>query len=77
MVKDYIAKKRAEKGLPAEKLEVDDLPADEDNAADDEEVRQKIQKMIETEAPNLLPIEGRGIFLFYDKHCCRLKLVGN
>ncbi|VDD88319.1 unnamed protein product [Enterobius vermicularis] len=59
MVKDYIAKKRAEKGLPAEKLEVDDLPADEDNAADDEEVRQKIQKMIETEAPNLLPIEGR------------------
>uniref|UniRef100_A0A0N5AAS6 RRM domain-containing protein n=1 Tax=Syphacia muris TaxID=451379 RepID=A0A0N5AAS6_9BILA len=57
MVKEYIAKKRVEKGLPVEKLEADDLPADEDNAVDDEEIRQKIQKMIETEAPNLLPVE--------------------
>ncbi|MFH4981334.1 hypothetical protein AB6A40_008043 [Gnathostoma spinigerum] len=57
MVKEYVAKKRIEKGLPPETLGADDMPADEENAAEDEEVRQKIQTMIETEAPELLPIE--------------------
>uniref|UniRef100_A0A0M3I4R9 RRM domain-containing protein n=1 Tax=Ascaris lumbricoides TaxID=6252 RepID=A0A0M3I4R9_ASCLU len=59
MVKEYVAKKRAEKGLSAEVLSADEMPADEENAAEDEQVRQKIQTLIETDAPSLLPIEGQ------------------
>uniref|UniRef100_A0A915BZI4 RNA-binding protein 25 n=3 Tax=Parascaris TaxID=6254 RepID=A0A915BZI4_PARUN len=59
MVKEYVAKKRAEKGLSAEVLAADEMPADEENAAEDEQVRQKIQTLIETDAPSLLPIEGQ------------------
>ncbi|KHN76938.1 RNA-binding protein 25 [Toxocara canis] len=59
MVKEYVAKKRAEKGLPAEVLLADEMPADEENAGEDEQVKQKIQTLIETDAPALLPIEGQ------------------
>lgn len=58
MVKDYVARKRAEKNLPPETLTSDEMPADEDNVADDEEIRQKIQTLIEKDAPDLVPIEG-------------------
>ncbi|VDN04889.1 unnamed protein product [Thelazia callipaeda] len=57
VVKDYVARKRIEKHLPPEKLTADEMPADEDNVADDEEIRQKIQALIEKDAPDLLPIE--------------------
>uniref|UniRef100_A0A0R3RR52 RRM domain-containing protein n=1 Tax=Elaeophora elaphi TaxID=1147741 RepID=A0A0R3RR52_9BILA len=57
MVKDYVARKRAEKNLPPETLSSDEMPADEDNVADDEEIRQKIQTLIEKDAPDLVPIE--------------------
>ncbi|VDN81342.1 unnamed protein product [Brugia pahangi] len=58
MVKDYVARKRVEKNLPPETLASDEMPADEDNVADDEEIRQKIQTLIEKDAPDLVPIEG-------------------
>ncbi|VDN60632.1 unnamed protein product [Dracunculus medinensis] len=58
MVRDFVTKKRVEKGLMPETLAVDELPADEENLAEDEEVRQKILNLIEGDAPSLLPIEG-------------------
>lgn len=63
MVKEYVARKRAEKNLPPEKLSADELPADEENVVDDDEIRQKIQALIEKEAPDLVPIEGQCCYL--------------
>ncbi|OZC05150.1 hypothetical protein X798_07878, partial [Onchocerca flexuosa] len=57
MVKEYVARKRVEKNLPPEILTSDEMPADEDNVVDDEEIRQKIQTLIEKDAPDLVPIE--------------------
>uniref|UniRef100_A0A8R1Y596 PWI domain-containing protein n=1 Tax=Onchocerca volvulus TaxID=6282 RepID=A0A8R1Y596_ONCVO len=57
MVKEYVARKRVEKNLPPEILASDEMPADEDNVVDDEEIRQKIQTLIEKDAPDLVPIE--------------------
>ncbi|VDK51066.1 unnamed protein product [Anisakis simplex] len=67
MVKEYVAKQRNEKGLSAEQLSGDEMPADEENAAEDEVTRQKIQTLIETDAPNLLPIEGQGEPVFHSR----------
>ncbi|VDO43918.1 unnamed protein product [Onchocerca flexuosa] len=57
MVREYVARKRVEKNLPPETLAFDEMPADEDNVVDDEEIRQKIQTLIEKDAPDLVPIE--------------------
>lgn len=69
MVKDYVARKRAEKNLPPESLTSDEMPADEDNVADDEEIRQKIQMLIEKDAPDLVPIEG---YIAFDQRKSRI-----
>lgn len=76
MVKEYVAKKRTEKNLPPETLAADELPADEDNVADDEEVRQKIQSLIEKDAPDLMPIEGAHYFCCaYSNECVAWKIL--
>ncbi|MCP9264697.1 DNA primase large subunit [Dirofilaria immitis] len=51
-----VKKTRREKFTP-ETLASDEMPADEDNIVDDEEIRQKIQTLIEKDAPDLVPIE--------------------
>lgn len=81
MVRDFVTKKRVEKGLMPETLAVDELPADEENLAEDEEVRQKILNLIEGDAPSLLPIEGEikfsKWFRFMGLFCSYENLIGN
>lgn len=62
MIRDYMAARRKEDGLPPLNLGADELPCDENSLKEDETTKERMMKIIETQQPDLLKyeIEGEG-----------------